>query len=231
MLWPSLVLSRLLPSADAYIRLAQGLCYPRDPFPPSLHLLSPFFFCPVCHHLSLIQRGVKQKRTGTAFFLSLLRKKPISPDLYMPGRWRGPWGGLCPGWCGTGGSLPGYAGWVWTEGSKRDAVLKTAFLNPIQAGLGCVSCHTTNGRQRVAFTSAISGAAAGSGFPWFYTEMIHPLNFPWAIADHFISGRDIAPSQHQVLPLGLSSILCSSLKVQQAWGPPKNTAAKSHSHP
>lgn len=82
-------------------------------------------------------------------------------------------------------------------------------------------------RRWVAFTSAVPGAAAGSGFPCFYTETIHPLNFPQATADSFISGRDIPPSRGQVLPLGLSSILRSSLKALQAWGPPNNTAANS----
>lgn len=85
----------------------------------------------------------------------------------------------------------------------------------------CLPCAELSSKYspdlwQVAFTSDIPGATDGSGFPCFYKETIHPLNFPWATEDSFISGRDVAPPQGQVLPLGLSSNLHSSLKVQQA---------------
>lgn len=118
-----------------------------------------------------------------AFLSALTKTLPASPESQHTCKVEMLWGAVqavpMPGWRGAGRVLAQTPGWIWPEGSERDASFTTAFLKPVPAGLRHVSHYNTMGFPwRVAFTSAIPGAAAGPGSLCFYAEELHPLNFP-----------------------------------------------------
>lgn len=107
MLWPSVVLSHLLPLTDECIRLAQDLRYPQDHFPPSHHLPSPFFFCPACCHPSLILEWCEAKLNRNGFIpLFSLRKNP-SPRFWQVHETKKVLGG-----CAQAGTALGVSAWT-----------------------------------------------------------------------------------------------------------------------
>lgn len=109
-----------------------------------------------------------------------------------------------------------------SQGGKQ----RTAFLNPSPADLIMfLSTALTGFPWLVAVVPAILGAAAGSEFPCVHTQMLLlRVVYPMLLQLYF--SQELLHLVGQILPLNLSGVFCSFLKVLQARGPPNSTAAK-----